>query len=39
MCTPSITTALAPINTSSSNITGEALGGSITPAKTAPAPT
>ena len=28
-----------PIKTSSSRITGEALGGSITPANTAPAPT
>ena len=37
--TPSTTTAFAPIKTSSSNTTGLALGGSITPAKTAPAPT
>ena len=37
--TPSKITALAPISTSSSMTTGEALGGSMTPAKTAPAPT
>jgi len=32
-------TAFAPIKTLSSMTTGEALGGSMTPAKTAPAPT
>ncbi|CAG5614755.1 Uncharacterised protein [Streptococcus pneumoniae] len=37
--TPSITTALAPIRTLSPTRTGSALAGSITPAKTAPAPT
>ena len=36
--TPSSTTTLAPINTSSSTITGFAEGGSITPARTVPAP-
>ena len=38
MRTPSITTAFAPMSTSSSTITGVALAGSITPASTAPAP-
>ena len=36
--TPSMTTALAPMNTSSSMITGVALAGSMTPARTVPAP-
>ena len=35
---PSITTAFAPMSTSSSTTTGSALAGSITPASTAPAP-
>ncbi|CRG03475.1 Uncharacterised protein [Streptococcus pneumoniae] len=37
--TPSKITALAPINTLSSMTTGDALGGSMTPANTDPAPT